>query len=178
MKREKFWFLVKQLFVVAVLVTLLRGFILIPIPVAGNSMNPVLQAGDTLIMEKISKIRRFDLIVFTRPDGTTLVKRVIGLPGEKVAVKDDQLYINDEVVAENFLADTKETDDSHIPLTSSFTLADLTGSETLGATNYFVMGDNRRLSKDSRAFGPIDASEILGKARMVYAPITHLKWLQ
>lgn len=177
MTKDRFWFLFKQVLVVLALVFFLRGFILIPIQVSGNSMKNLLHQGDTVVMEKISKIKRFDVIVFTRPDGSTLVKRVIGLPGDKVAVKEDQLYINNKVVSEPFLAKEKEKDDSLLPYTADFSLVDLTGEEKLGEDMYFVMGDNRRMSKDSRSFGPISASEIMGKARFVYYPLKNFKWI-
>lgn len=176
-KRDIFWLLVKQLIVAAVVVTFIRGFILIPIQVTGSSMRNLLKPGDTVVMEKISSVRRFDIVVFTREDGSTLVKRVIGLPGEKISVVDDELYINDKKVAETFLADEKAQDKSKLPFTSNFELQDLTDAEVLGKDEYFVMGDNRRASKDSRAFGPIKQAEILGKARLVYWPLKDIKWL-
>ena len=176
-KRDIFWLIVNPILVVCVLVTFIRGFFLIPIQVTGSSMRNLLKPGDTVIMEKFSKINRFDVIVFTRADGSTLVKRVVGMPGEKVTVKGDKLYIDDKKVTEAFLADEKAADKSMLPFTSNFTLQELTNKDVLGKDEYFVMGDNRRASKDSRAFGPIKRSEILGKARFVYWPLTDLKWL-
>lgn len=177
MTKDRFWLLFKQLLVAVALVVLLRGFLLIPIQVSGNSMKNLLHQGDTLVMEKFSKIKRFDVVVFTRSDGSTLVKRVIGLPGEKVEVKNDELWINDQQVSEDFLKDEKKNDQSEIPYTANFSLMDLTGEETLEPDTYFVMGDNRRMSKDSRAFGPITKGEIIGKARFVFYPFRHIKWL-
>ncbi|WP_071131453.1 signal peptidase I [Enterococcus timonensis] len=176
--RDRFWLLFKQLLVAAAIVLFLRGFVLIPVQVTGNSMKNLLHQDDTVIMEKISKIQRFDIVVFTQADGSTLVKRVIGLPGETVAVKNDALYINDEKITEPFLSGLKKKDQALIQFTADFSLSDLTGQEELGSTQYFVMGDNRRMSKDSRDFGPIDQTTIIGKARLVYYPLKHFNWLQ
>lgn len=177
MTKDKFWLFVKQVILAIVLVVFLRGFLLIPIQVNGNSMKNLLHQGDSLVMDKFSKIKRFDVVVFTSSDGSTLVKRVIGLPGEKIEVKQDELWINGKKVAEPFLEAEKKKDQSEIPFTANFSLTDLTGKETLGPDMYFVMGDNRRMSKDSRAFGPISKEEIIGKARFVFYPLQHVKWL-
>lgn len=64
---------------------MLRGFLFIPVPVEGNSMENVLKQGDMVVMEKFSEIRRFDIVVFQLADGTIYIKRVIGLPGENVS---------------------------------------------------------------------------------------------
>ena len=73
---------------------MLRGFLFIPVPVEGNSMENVLKQGDMVVMEKFSEIRRFDIVVFQLADGTIYIKRVIGLPGENVSYQNDQLKIN------------------------------------------------------------------------------------
>ncbi len=68
---------------------MLRGFLFIPVPVEGNSMENVLKQGDMVVMEKFSEIRRFDIVVFQLADGTIYIKRVIGLPGENVSYQND-----------------------------------------------------------------------------------------
>ncbi len=82
---------------------MLRGFLFIPVPVEGNSMENVLKQGDMVVMEKFSEIRRFDIVVFQLADGTIYIKRVIGLPGENVSYQNDQLKINGKVVKEPYL---------------------------------------------------------------------------
>ncbi len=172
---EYFWTVIKYTFVAGTIALMIRGFLLIPVPVAGNSMKDTLHQGDMVVVEKISAIERFDIVVFQLSDGTTYIKRVIGLPGETVSYQDDQLYIDGKKVDEPFLEKTVREDEETIPFTYDFTFEELMGVEKLGKDSYFVIGDNRRLSKDSRSFGAISGNNILGKARLVYYPFKHFK---
>ncbi len=86
----------------------LRSFILVPASVSGQSMAPTLESADQLLLRTSGPIKRFDVVVFTRADQTTYVKRVIGLPGETVAYRNDQLYINGRHVDEPFLNQAKK----------------------------------------------------------------------
>ncbi|GMA54728.1 hypothetical protein GCM10025857_60850 [Alicyclobacillus contaminans] len=99
---EWFWLIIKYSFVTGVLALLLRGFLLIPIPVQGSSMEDTMAQGDMAIMERLSSVKRFDVVVFNLPDGSTYVKRVIGLPGESVSYENDQLYIDGKKMEEPF----------------------------------------------------------------------------
>lgn len=168
-KKEYFWLSLKYLLIALFLGIIIRGFILIPVPVTGNSMDPTLHQGDMVVMEKFTSIQRFDVIVFQQSDGTIYIKRVIGLPGDEVSYQDDQLYINDQKVDEAFLTQKKRRD--KLPYTTDFTLQELLNTNQLPDNEYFVLGDNRRISKDSRSFGTVKSSDILGKARLVYYPI-------
>lgn len=172
---EYFWLVIKYAFLAGGIALLIRGFLLIPVPVEGNSMEETLQQGDMVLMEKISEIERFDVIVFQLADGTNYIKRVIGLPGDTLYYEDDQLYVNGEKIEESFLS--VEQEDTAIPFTYDFRFEELMGVEKLGKDSYFVMGDNRRLSKDSRSFGAISKEDILGKARVVYYPFPHIKFI-
>lgn len=174
---ERFWLIIKYIFIAGILALLIRGFLLIPLPVSGNSMENTLTQGDMVVVEKMSKIRRFDIVVFKQADGSTYVKRVIGLPGESVSYKDDQLYVNGKKIAEPFLAENLKKDKDTLPYTYDFNFKELMEVNKLGKDSYFVLGDNRRLSKDSRSFGAISADEILGKARFVYYPLRHVKFI-
>ena len=140
-------------------------------------MENTLTQGDMVVVEKMSKIRRFDVVVFKQADGSTYVKRVIGLPGESVSYKGDQLYVNGKKTAEPFLAENLKADKDTLPYTYDFDFKELMEVNKLGKDSYFVLGDNRRLSKDSRSFGAISADEILGKARFVYYPLRHVKFI-
>ncbi len=174
----RFWLIVKLTVVAIALAFVIRGFLLIPVPVVGNSMENTLSQGDMVTMERISSVDRFDIIVFQEPDGRIYIKRVIGLPGESVSYQNDQLLIDGEIVAEDFLTNNQQGDTaSNAPYTTNFTLEELTGSTTLGTNQYFVLGDNRRASKDSRSFGAVSGDNILGIVRLVYYPIQHFKWL-
>lgn len=136
-------------------------FLVQPHRVKGESMLPNYKDGELLLVEKVSykiyKPSRGDVIVFKAPGQTKVdyIKRVIGLPGETVKVEDGKIYINGKRLNENY--EKQET----------------AGDEelTLGPDEYFVMGDNRGGSSDSRVFGPIKRDTIEGKAWFVYWPI-------
>lgn len=174
---DLFWLTVKYAFLAGSFALLIRGFLLIPVPVEGNSMQNTLEQGDFVLMEKFSEIQRFDVVVFHMPDGTTYIKRVIGLPGETVSYREDQLYINNKKVAEPFLEENLAEDEQRNLFTNDFEFDQLMGVSKLGEDSYFVLGDNRRMSKDSRSFGAISGSKILGKARFVYYPLNHLHFV-
>lgn len=141
-------------------------------------MENVLKQGDMVVMEKFSEIRRFDVVVFQLSDGTIYIKRVIGLPGETISYEKDQLKINGQPVEEPYLSKNIRSDHENAPYTTDFTLEKLTGYTELPEDSYFVLGDNRRVSKDSRSFGTISRDEILGKARFVYYPLNEIKWIR
>ena len=105
------------------------------------------------------------------------IKRVIGLPGESIRYENDQLYVNDQPVDENFLVKNRKNDHENVSYTNDFDLQSLLGVEKLGKDSYFVIGDNRRASKDSRSFGAISGDAILGNARFVYYPLTHMRFI-
>lgn len=151
--------------IVAVIIFLLiRHFLFVPVSVDGESMYPTLHDQDRLILNKIEKTERFDLIVFPAPDdpGKQYIKRVIGVPGDEIMVTDDQLYVNGEAVKEPYLDEAKANLAPGEVLTDNFTLASVTGMEKVPKGSYFVMGDNRTNSKDSRSFGFVDAATVTG----------------
>ncbi len=144
--------------VVIVIVLLIKQFVITPIRVNGNSMNNTLYDKDIMILDKISyrfnSIKRFDRVVIKK-NREYLIKRVIGLPGDTLEYKDNKLYINQELVEENFLH--KETLDYIL-------------EEKIPDNYYFVVGDNRLDSLDSRYIGLISKDEILGKTSLVLFP--------
>ena len=109
-------------------------------------MSPTLKEHDFVVVENFSTVNRFDIIVFHAPDGNTYVKRVIGLPGDHIVYKNDSLYINNKLVEETFLKDIKKKKNEYV-LTSDFDSKDLIGTKTIPKDQYFVMGDNRRVSR-------------------------------
>ncbi|MCR5700993.1 MAG: signal peptidase I [Lachnospiraceae bacterium] len=129
--------------------------------VDGDSMRNTLQNGDNLWVNKIGyrlhDIERFDIVVFPVENGDYYIKRVIGLPGETVRIDDDgNIYINDEILEENYGRETIDID----------SIGRAGENVKLGDDEYFVMGDNRNESLDSRyeEVGNIEKSRIEGKA--------------
>lgn len=153
--------LLKQILVAVVLFVILINYVMIPCLVDGSSMNPTLKEGDfgySFIITRTIKIRRFDIAVIQPEnyDNRLLVKRVIGLPNETISYIDNRLYVNGEYVEEKFLGQDVYTYDFEI---------------TLSDDEYFLMGDNRTVSRDSRYFGPFSKKDILSTHLFVIKPL-------
>ena len=133
--------------------------------VVGPSMSSTLESQDIVLLSRshyrLFDMKRFDVIAFEYADTKYLIKRVIGLPGDKVEYKNNTLYVTDEIVEEDFL-------DGH--QTENFSLVSM-GYETIPEGKYLVLGDNRENSLDSRSFGLIDEEDILGKVSIKIWPI-------
>ncbi len=149
--------------IVIIVVFLLRYYVVALIKVNGSSMDDTLENKDIMILDKLSyrfsSIKRFDIVV-VKQDKEYLIKRVIGLPGENVEYKDNTLYINGEKVEEDF--SHKKTED--------FTLEEL-DSKKVPDQYYFVLGDNRGNSMDSRMIGFIPRKNIIGKTSLTIFPL-------
>ena len=148
---------------IVVVVVLIRTFIITPVRVDGDSMKNTLKNGDILLLYKLSSINRFDIIVLDEEkDNEKIIKRVIGLPGDTVAIKKGKIYINDKVIDDEYAyGETSDYD-----------------KVTLGNDEYFILGDNRLISKDSRYFGPIKEKEIKGKIVFRLFPFTKIGTVQ
>lgn len=144
------------LFIIVVLVVAI--YIIGLQQVVGNSMEPTLSNGEVLLIDKLTtnflKLKRGDIISFYFEDTKYLVKRVIGLPGEKVEIKDNKIYINGEII-DDYIDNIKM---------DNFTLDDI-GYTKIPDGMYFVLGDNRGNSLDSRDYrvGLIKKEDIVGK---------------
>ena len=138
--------------VILVVVVLIRTFIVTPIIVYGDSMSPTLTDGEMMLLNKLGSIERNDIVVINNEEGY-IIKRVIALPGESIECRDGVIYINDEKYDDNFAS---KTDDFV--------------KQFLNDDEYFVMGDNRLVSMDSRVFGAVTKEEILGTTNFVIYP--------
>ncbi|WP_125767230.1 signal peptidase I [Lapidilactobacillus wuchangensis] len=154
-------------------VNLLFNYVLAKDVVTGPSMQPTFYDGDRLITYRLGKIKRGDIVVLNAPDepGSLYIKRVIGLPGDKVYAKNDQLYVNGKKLNESYLSEYNTGTD----FTEDFSLQQLFGRSTVPADSYFVMGDNRPVSKDSRKIGFIKKSSINGVVKLRYWPLNRWK---
>ena len=163
-----------------VIATLLRAFVAEPIRVDGTSMTNTLQDGEIVLVSKLDYLtgdmQRGDIVICRYPnrvektinlgaslafvDYTIFVKRLVALPGDTVEIRNTVLYVNDEPV---------ENPEKLGSLPRDY------ARRTLGADEYFVMGDNRLTSHDSRAdnVGPLSKSMILGKAKRVIFPFSN-----
>ena len=138
--------------VIIVIVSLIRTFIITPVRVNGDSMLNTLHDGEVLLLEKYDKnYERFDIVV-AEYNNEKIVKRVIGLPGDTVEYKSNILYINGERVNEPFI--DEDTED--------FSLKKL-GYDKIPDNYYFIIGDNRDNSLDSRYIGLFNKKDIEGK---------------
>lgn len=160
-------------FYILILLTIisLRLFVIDPYIVDGSSMDYTLAHDELILGSRYYNIDRFDVIVYAVPEqNKRYIKRVIGLPGDMVEYKDDQLYINGSSYDEPYLDEKKSEFDS------SFTY-DFT-SEIIPEGRYFVIGDNRRNSTDSRSHGPVEEEKILSETFLKYWPLNEFSIIQ
>lgn len=160
--------------VAVIIFLLLRTYVVQPFQVEGTSMNKTLQNGEQMLMFKMTELERFDIIVFPDPRGSndSYVKRIIGLPGDTLYYEDDQLVLNNQIVEEPYLEPLKE--DNHENFTKNFNLWDNLGVNSVPEGYYFVLGDNRPYSGDSRQFGFVPIDSVIGEASFIYYPLTEL----
>ncbi len=144
--------------VILILVIVLKTYVITPIRVKGNSMYPTLEDKDIMILDiisyKLKGVKRFDIVVVDQGD-ELIIKRVIGLPGDKIEYKYSELYVNGEPVTDPFATNNSFTEDISI---------------TIPEGEYYVLGDNRHNSLDSRTFGTFNKKQILGKTDFIVYP--------
>ena len=172
--KNETWEWIKALLIAFGLAAIIRVFLFTPIVVDGISMMPTLSDGDRMVVNKIGytigEPKRFDIVVFHAPEQKDYIKRIIGLPGDEVEYIDDILYVNGEPFEEPYL-DMYKAEIADSPLTEDFRLEDKIQSKTVPEGFVFVLGDNRRKSKDSRHIGVISIDEIIGNTNIVFWPI-------
>ncbi len=140
--------------IILVAVILFRTFIATPVIVNGPSMQETLHTNDILILRRTDKINRYDIVVANH-DGDKLIKRVMGVPGDKIKCVSGIIYVNNEEV-------------SNYGYGTSFDFQQV----ILSDDEYFLIGDNREDSLDSRYFGPVKKSDISGVADFRIFPFT------
>lgn len=154
---------IKEIFpyiVILLVVILIRSFLVTPIKVNGQSMYDTLTGDEIMLLFKVGDINRYDMVVADLiVDGKkddTLIKRVYGLPGETIKCENGVIYINDRKIDDPYA--TNETSDFE--------------AVTLGSDEYFLLGDNRSISLDSRIIGPIHRKDIEGHTDFIIWPFS------
>ena len=187
-------------FILFVLVLgLSRLFLWHPVKVDGHSMDPTLADGERLIVLDHTKINRFDIVVAKETeDGQTkeIVKRVIGMPGDTITYNDDTLYINGKEVDEKYLDEYKQAlDDDQLQDIYAYNSlfqelaekADAFTTDSDGNTEftvkvpkgeYYLMGDDRIVSKDSREVGTFPKSSIVGEVKFRFWPLSKIGFIE
>ncbi|WP_399629870.1 signal peptidase I [Sporosarcina sp. SG10008] len=172
-KSELFSWIQSLLFASAI-VFICYQFLFVPTKVQGESMLPTFEDNNRVIVSKVSMIDRFDLIVFHAPNATDkYIKRVIGVPGDRIEMIEDILYVNGSVYDEPY---AKRIDGDPITdrITGDFTLAEITGQEEVPEGAFFVLGDHRLKSNDSRYFGFISEDAVIGEVKLRIYPFTEI----
>ena len=163
---KKIWYSIKDYVYIVLIVVLIRTFLITPAAVSGSSMESTLNNHDLVIINKlvyrIKPIERFDIVVVHNDeDNDRIIKRVIGLPNETIEYKDNKLYINGKLIetklsfeyTDDFKVETKEDE-------------------------YFVLGDNRDVSKDSRMLGSFNKKDIVGRVGIRFYPFDKVGYVK
>jgi signal peptidase I len=141
-------------------------FLYQPVKVEGTSMNPLLSDQERIFINKFiyhfEPIDRGDVVVFWYPldRSKSFIKRIVGLPGETVEIRDGKVYVNGKELADQFVPESYLDGSTYGPV-------------EIAQDEYFVMGDHRDSSNDSRVFGPVPRQYIYGKAVFAYWPVDH-----
>lgn len=168
-KRESFFLteVLQSVAIAVILAILIKVFLFQPFYIPSGSMEPTLVKGDRIIVNKltyhISEPKRGDIIVFKYPlnPKRDFIKRVIGLPGETLEIRDSKVFINGRVIEQPYLPAGLKYE--KFP------------SVKIPKDQYFMMGDNRNNSEDSRSWGTLPKKNIIGKAMLIYWPTNRLR---
>ena len=172
-EKNPFFSLIATIVITALIVLFVKQFVLTPINVKGMSMEPTYTDRDVILVDRISTgYSRFQHVVFKSPYTADewYIKRLIGLPGDVIEMRDDVLYINGQAYDEPYV----KRADKQFYLRTTEDFAPVTVPEN----KYFVLGDNRIKSQDSRHFGFIDSDIVVGKSLATIYPLSHLQWAQ
>jgi signal peptidase I len=163
--------LVRDVALALVVCSLAIVFLFQPFKVEGTSMQPRLGEHERILVNKLiyhlRAVSRGEVVVFWFPGDAerSFIKRVIGVPGDRVEIRAGQVYVNREPLAEPYLSEPfREVEDF--------------GPQVVPPDAYFVLGDHRNVSNDSRSWGPVPRSLIYGKAFLRYWPLTRAGWIE
>ncbi|WP_066639399.1 signal peptidase I [Desulfolucanica intricata] len=161
--------IIESIAIAVLLAAIIRIFIFEPFYIPSGSMIPALIPNDRIIVSKLSynfsEPERGDVIVFKYPKDPSrrFVKRLIAFGGETIEIRNSKLYINGNQIPENYLPKDLQFNDF--------------GPYPVPQNSYFMMGDNRNSSDDSRFWGPLPKENVIGKAVLIYWPLSHLQRL-
>lgn len=167
-----FWNFIQKIGLILILAIFIRYFLIQPFIVDGASMEPSFHNQEYILVDKLTyrltSPRRGDVIVFHPPSQQTdsFIKRIIGLPGETIEIQNSRIIVNGQPLNEPYLSYSDQLTELEDGLT--------TLERTLGSDQYFVMGDNRGHSKDSREIGAIPKENIIGRAWLILYPLDNL----
>lgn len=165
-RKSVIWDWIETIAVAVILAFVIRTFLIQPFYIPSGSMEPTLQVGDKIIVNKLTNRfkdpERGQIVVFKYPYDTSqdFVKRIIGLPGETIEIRDSQVYINGQPLEEDYLPEGLVYPD-FAPV-------------TVPEDSYFVLGDNRDNSQDSRMWGPLPRNLLIGHVLAIYWPLDRL----
>ena len=150
-------------------------FIYQPVKVEGTSMEPELSDQERIFINKftyrfgLGEIQRGDTVVFLYPQDTTksYIKRVIGLPGDKIRIDEGKVFVNDRQLVEDYVPKVFRD-------TVSWPSGEKVQDQTVPPGRYFVLGDHRSQSSDSRSWGWVPKENIYGKAVFIYWPLKNM----
>ncbi|OME83187.1 signal peptidase I [Paenibacillus sp. FSL A5-0031] len=174
---------IKALVIAVVLVFLIRQFLFSPFIVDGPSMKPNFETGERLIVNKILYTIREpkfgEVVVFDVPEqGRKFIKRVIGVPGDKIRLEGDDLYINDKKIDEPYLKEAVAAAHAEGKLYNEKGINSDVSEITVPEDTIFALGDNRSDSTDSRVIGFVSDKEVVGRADIIFWPLNKLEFIK
>lgn len=172
-KKDSLWDIIKFVIIAIIIVIPIRMFIAQPFVVSGESMFSTFNDGEYLIVDEISYLlgdpNRGDVVIFRYPKDTKrfFIKRIIGMPNEEVKINNGKVTIINKENPEGFTLDEPYIEEEF----------DTTGSFKTGSGEYFVLGDNRNRSSDSRVWGNLPKKLMMGRAYLRLLPLKNISYL-
>lgn len=170
---QSFWDLIKFAVIAVIIVIPIRMFIAQPFVVSGESMFPAFNDGEYLIVDELSYIignpERGDVVIFRYPNDIKrfFIKRIIGLPNEEISIQSGEVTITNKENPDGFILNEPYISEAF----------NTTASYKTGADEFFVLGDNRNRSSDSRTWGLLPSNLIVGRAFLRLLPMEHMSYL-